>query len=113
MTLVFLGVGGNASDTTHLIFSAYEAIAALPGVDTFEYSQLYVTSPVSTIPQPDFLNSVIRLTTSLTAEQLLDALQKIEKELEMKNIIDRFGKLNELNTLSSPILQIIVKRNQR
>ena len=43
-------------------------------------SSLYETEPVGTISQPDFLNAVIELRTSLSPEQLLAALLRIEQE---------------------------------
>ena len=43
-------------------------------------SSFYETEPVGTISQPDFLNAVAELQTSLSPEQLLTALLRIEQE---------------------------------
>ena len=57
------------------------AIAALGQLGTMgAVSSLYETEPVGTISQPDFLNAVIELRTSLSPEQLLAALLRIEQE---------------------------------
>jgi 2-amino-4-hydroxy-6-hydroxymethyldihydropteridine diphosphokinase len=44
-------------------------------------SSLYETEPVGEIPdQPDFLNAVVRIRTSLEPEELLDVCKAIEAE---------------------------------
>ena len=81
MTLVFLGVGGNIGDSAALVQRAFDHIAALPGVAAVRCSRLYRTTPVSALPQPDFVNAACSLTTTLTARELLAALQRIEQNL--------------------------------
>jgi 2-amino-4-hydroxy-6-hydroxymethyldihydropteridine diphosphokinase len=71
------GMYGPPSLTVQL---AAETIAALPGTRAAGYSKHYITSPVSPIPQPDFVNAVIIIRTLLTPKELLTALHALESQ---------------------------------
>ena len=74
----FLGLGSNVGKREAQISAA---LAALPseGIDVEAVSSLYETEPVGEVlDQPDFLNAVARVRTSLEPEELLDACKRIE-----------------------------------
>ena len=80
-TIVFVSLGGNSPHSETLIHQSFAEISALPGVEEMRCSPLYRTTPVSTIPQPDFLNAACCFATTLTAIEVLTALQRIEERL--------------------------------
>jgi 2-amino-4-hydroxy-6-hydroxymethyldihydropteridine diphosphokinase len=79
MQQVFLGIGGNLGDVLGTIRRTAASICALSGVQEVRFSRLYRTTPVSDLPQPDYLNCVCSLFTSLTPLLLLEKLQSIER----------------------------------
>lgn len=79
--MVYLGLGGNIGDSKAVLRQALARIAALPEIKELEVSSFYKTSPVSEIPQSDYLNAVCRFKTGLSAGRLFEALKAIEKSL--------------------------------
>jgi 2-amino-4-hydroxy-6-hydroxymethyldihydropteridine diphosphokinase len=77
-TEVFLGLGGNIGNTEQILKKAMEAIVQLPGVSNLSSSRFYCTTPVSSIPQGNFVNAVFIVKTNLTARKLMTSLQEIE-----------------------------------
>jgi len=78
---VYLGLGANLSNPIATIRKACQFIECIPNTQNFECSLLYKTTPVSDIPQSDFINAVCRLETSLTPEFLFQQLNDIESHL--------------------------------
>jgi len=78
---VYLSLGGNLGDREGTLQQALAKIAQIPDVKDLEVSQSYETSPISDIPQSDFINLVCSLRTTLSAFELLSYLQKIETKL--------------------------------
>lgn len=78
MEEIFLGLGGNIGDVINTLKSVNRSIASLPGVCDFSSSRLYQTSPISSIPQNDYVNTVVRIRSSLHPLALFKELEKIE-----------------------------------
>jgi len=80
---VFIGIGSNQGDRKGYYEKALEKLSALPGVQIFEKSPLYKTEPVTLNHEEQewYLNGVVRLETSLSAESLLSHLKNIEQEM--------------------------------
>jgi len=78
---VYLGLGGNIGDSRSILKHALEMIGQLDSVFEVKCSKFYRTSPVSNIPQPDYINAAAYLKTSLPAYALFQKLQNIEKIL--------------------------------
>jgi 2-amino-4-hydroxy-6-hydroxymethyldihydropteridine diphosphokinase len=57
---------------------AVEAIAVLPGVALHAESSVYSTAPIGGVEQPDYLNAVVIVDTTLSPRELLDRLHDIE-----------------------------------
>lgn len=81
LTEVYLGIGGNIGDSQSILTQAIHRIKALSGVQDLAVSRFYLTSPVSSIPQEEYLNAACRFHTSLKATELLTELQNIETAL--------------------------------
>lgn len=76
---VFIALGSNLRDPAAQVLQAFSAIAAIPEIQFRARSSLYLSTPVGYAEQPDFVNAVIRLTTTLPAHRLLAALLDIEQ----------------------------------
>ena len=77
----YIGLGSNLGERERYIIDAIKKISSLPGVVVKRISNIYETEPVGDINQPKYMNAAAELETSLSARELLDEMQKIEKEL--------------------------------
>lgn len=78
MNRVFIGLGSNLHDPITQLKQAIDHIDELESVKLVATSAFYQSKPMGPQEQPDFINAVVELETSLSAEKLLDALQAIE-----------------------------------
>jgi 2-amino-4-hydroxy-6-hydroxymethyldihydropteridine diphosphokinase len=76
----FIGLGSNLGDRLANLKEAVLRLAKTEGVDVTRVSRVYETSPVGP-PQPDFLNAVAEVWTSLSAMELLAVSLRIEEEM--------------------------------
>ena len=81
--IAYLGLGANLGDRIKNLRTAIERIKNLPNVKLLRVSSFYETSAWGVTNQPDFINAAVKIQTSLEPLELLDALQKIETEIEM------------------------------
>lgn len=75
----WVGLGGNTGDPVATVRAAFTAIAALPQTELLRHSGLYRTPAWGPVPQPDYINAVALLETSLGAGELLAGLLDIER----------------------------------
>jgi len=80
MTRCYIGLGANLNDPAHQIVIALNALAALPGTQLLQWSSLYTTKPMGPQDQPDYINAVAEIDTSLAPLPLLDALKAQEQQ---------------------------------
>ena len=78
MNTAFVALGANIGDPTATVLAAFAALANLPESRVTRCSSLYRTAPVGLRNQPDFINAVAVLETTLPPESLLDALLDLE-----------------------------------
>ena len=78
MNTAYVALGANLGDPTAAVLAAFAALANLPESRVARCSSLYRTAPVGILSQPDFVNAVAVLQTTLPPEALLDALLDIE-----------------------------------
>lgn len=78
---VYLGLGGNIGDTKAVLADALRRIQSIHGVYNLKYSRFYLTSPVSPIPQNDYINACCSFETSLPSKVLFSSLEQIECQL--------------------------------
>lgn len=74
----FLALGSNLHSPERQVLAGFDEIAATPGVDLLARSSLYRTAPVGYEDQPDFVNAVAEIRTSLAPGDLLQELLAIE-----------------------------------
>ena len=80
MTLVAVGLGANLGDAARTLRDAIEALDTLPWTRLVQASRLYRTPAWGVTDQPDFINAVALLDTTLSARGLLDALLAVERD---------------------------------
>lgn len=78
MNLAYVALGANLGDPASTVKAAFGALANLPESRIVRCSSLYRTAPVGMIAQPDFINAVLALETTLAPEALLDELFEVE-----------------------------------
>lgn len=77
---VYLGLGSNLGDRLSNLKQAVDLLGTGRGVEVVRSSRVYETEPVGP-PQPDYLNAVIDVRTSLTPRELLDACLSVERDM--------------------------------
>ena len=80
MVNVFIGLGSNLDNPLSQLKDAVEQLKLAKGMEFIAVSGFYTSPPMGPQDQPDYVNAVAKVTTDLSAEQLLDELQKIENE---------------------------------
>lgn len=76
-----LALGANLREPAQTLDAAVAALSALPGVTALRASPRAVTAPVGGPPgQPDYLNQVLTLRTTLSAWELLAVAHRLEQE---------------------------------
>ena len=74
----YVALGANIGEPVRHLRAAAADLAALPGTRVVARSSLYRSAPVGLVDQPDFINAVVAIDTSLEALPLLQALLAIE-----------------------------------
>jgi 2-amino-4-hydroxy-6-hydroxymethyldihydropteridine diphosphokinase len=87
---VVLALGSNLGDRLATLQESVTAVAGLPGSEVLAVSPVYETVPVGGPAQPDYLNAVLIVHTSLASRELLNATQSIESDFKRTREV-RFG----------------------
>lgn len=77
--ICYLGLGANLNDPKQQIINALHALAAMPQVQLLRVSSLYGSQPLGPQDQPNYMNVVAEISTTLSPLALLDALQQQEQ----------------------------------
>jgi 2-amino-4-hydroxy-6-hydroxymethyldihydropteridine diphosphokinase len=79
-SLALIGLGSNLAHPRRQLARAAAALARLPATRLVALSRNYLTAPVACdLPQPDYVNAVAAVSTSLAPRALLHRLQAIER----------------------------------
>ena len=89
--IVYIGLGSNLAEPVAQIKAARQAIKQLDAVQELVFSSLYRSSPMGPQDQPDYVNAVMGITTSLSAITLLRRLQAIEHKQGRVRKGERWG----------------------
>ena len=76
---VFIALGSNLEDPVFQVRKALDEIAILPECNLLSCSSLYRSAPIGKCDQPDFINAVVQIETTLSPYNLLKALLQIEQ----------------------------------
>lgn len=77
--VAFVALGSNLDGPRGQVERALSELGAIPGTSLTAHSRLYRSPPMGPTEQPDFVNAVAALETSLAPRALLDALIGIER----------------------------------
>jgi 2-amino-4-hydroxy-6-hydroxymethyldihydropteridine diphosphokinase len=91
MIRVYIGLGANLAEPILQLQHAVTALTQLADSRLVAVSSFYGSKPMGPQDQPDYVNAVAALDTTLAAETLLDALQRIELEQGRQRKDERWG----------------------
>ena len=75
----YIGLGANLDDPAAQVAYAFAELDRLSGTRLVARSSLYTSAPVGYLDQPDFINAVAQLKTTLAPRALLATLLDIEQ----------------------------------
>ena len=79
--IAFIALGSNLSNPITQIQQAVVHLQSHQSIEVIKHSSLYQSSPMGPQDQPDFINSVAKINTSLDPLDLLSTLKSIENEM--------------------------------
>ncbi len=80
METAYIALGSNLKEPQRQLQAGFAALARLPETQLIAQSSLYCSAAVGYVDQPDFVNAVAAIRTTLTPQVLLHALLAIERE---------------------------------
>lgn len=92
MKTAAVGLGANLGDARASVLAAIAVLDRLPATRLWSASKLYRTPAWGQTQQPDFINAVVMLDTTLSARDLLDHLLAIERDFgRVRATSERWG----------------------
>ncbi len=89
--LAYIGIGCNLGECAASIASAIDTLSLHPRCADVRAASLYESDPMGPPDQPKYLNTVVSLETSLTAQELLALTQSIESDHGRVRTGERWG----------------------
>ncbi len=86
MAIVYLSLGSNLGDRVGYLQQATSLLNASEKINVVATSSFYESEPWQMNSENWFVNAVIQIATTLTPEELLNACQRIEKQLGRKRL---------------------------
>ncbi|AQP53166.1 2-amino-4-hydroxy-6-hydroxymethyldihydropteridine diphosphokinase [Vagococcus penaei] len=86
----YLALGSNLDNRLDYLKQAVILLNAVPGIQVQKKAKIYETDPYGPVPQDNYLNSVIEITTDLSPDVLLEKIHVIEATLGRERTI-RWG----------------------
>ena len=80
MVTAYIALGSNLDNPGLQLQRAVDDIDSVSNINVSGVSKLYISKPVGPQDQPDYCNAAVKIETSLTPLELLDATQKIEND---------------------------------
>ena len=74
----YVGLGANLGEPEAQVRRALDALGAIRGTRLLRASSLWHSAPLGYADQPEFINAVAEIETTLAPRELLDALLEIE-----------------------------------
>ncbi len=86
-----MALGSNLGDPRAQVLRAFEALQHLPGSRLVLRSALYRSPPFGPVAQPEFVNAVAGLLTTLEPRAMLAELKALEQSLGRETPVVRWG----------------------
>jgi 2-amino-4-hydroxy-6-hydroxymethyldihydropteridine diphosphokinase len=90
MVRCFIGLGSNTGDRIGYLRSAIHELRSMLDLEVRKVSSCYETEPVGKKDQPDYMNAVAEVRTSMSAAVLLQRLKVVEQRLG-RTATERWG----------------------
>ena len=87
----YVALGSNLDDPPAQVAQAFTALAGLRGSRMVARSSLYRSRPFGPVAQPDFVNAVAGMLTTLDAATMLAELKALEERLGRERPVVRWG----------------------
>lgn len=87
----YIALGSNLDDPRRQVETGFARLADLPDTRLIARSRLYVSTPLGTVAQPDFVNAVAGVLTSLSPRALFVELKRLESALGRERPVVRWG----------------------
>lgn len=91
MKTAYVGLGSNLENPVWQIKTAIQHLQSSPDVHVIKQSSLYSSQPMGPQNQPDFVNAVVEIQTTLSIQFLLRFLQEIECQQKRQRTSERWG----------------------
>lgn len=100
MKQAFLSLGSNLGNRAEFLKIAVRKLKNTIGIEILKESTPLNTTPLEVIDQPEFLNQIIKIETSLNPEELLEVVLRIEKEMGRIRKVDKGPREIDIDILS-------------
>jgi 2-amino-4-hydroxy-6-hydroxymethyldihydropteridine diphosphokinase len=110
MSTAYVALGANLGDPAATVLAAFGALANLTESRVTHTSSLYRTAPIGITGQPEFINAVAQLQTSLAPEALLDELLALEQRFGRIRAVRNGPRTLDLDLLLYDNLQLDLPR---
>lgn len=87
----FIGLGSNLSNPVEQIMTAKASIGRSDGISGRAFSSLYRSLPMGPADQPEYVNAVMAVETTLTAGELFRVMQTVENSQGRVRRGERWG----------------------
>ena len=91
LIVAFIGLGANLSNPIARVKAAREALRTHPDLREIACSRLYRSAPLGPADQPDYINAVMAVETTLAPDALLHILQTVEADHGRARSGERWG----------------------
>lgn len=91
MIRAYIAIGSNLGNPVEQARQAMAALKDVPGVEVVAESSLYSSTPMGPQDQPDYINAVVAVDTTLAPLALLDQTQAIEQAHGRVRKAERWG----------------------
>jgi len=81
LATAYLSLGSNLGDRGANIRAALQRLAAQSGIQIVAVSSMYLTEPTDFTDQPDFVNAVVQIETTLSPQEVLEVAKGIERQM--------------------------------
>jgi 2-amino-4-hydroxy-6-hydroxymethyldihydropteridine diphosphokinase len=89
--IAYIGLGSNLGNPVEQLEEALKAIQEHSQMHLLASSHFYASSPMGPQNQPDYVNAVCKIKTSLQPQELLSTLQDIENQQGRERVGERWG----------------------
>jgi 2-amino-4-hydroxy-6-hydroxymethyldihydropteridine diphosphokinase len=89
--VAYLGLGSNLDDPVAKVKAGRQAIRSLRQVSELKFSSLYRSAPLGPAGQPDYVNAVMAISTTLPPLELMTELHDIETVFGRQRSGERWG----------------------